>query len=186
MSSPKRHVFISLLFILKHYNNNYNNNNVKRAVVHIRRGVHYQQSFRRDIVRDRVPTLEEGRQYKFLCVLETLAQEEKTALEPAAKEFLRRLSVIWSSPLSDYNRVVASNQFALTGYRFEDRRQRSAQDYRGERRETPGGSTALLYLPRENGGRGLRAVKTEYKVTKVKEAVRLYENKDPVKEMWKR
>ena len=29
------------------------------------------------------------------------------------KEYLRRLSVIWSSPLSDYNRVVASNQFAL-------------------------------------------------------------------------
>ena len=43
----------------------------------------------------------------------------------------------------------------------------------------PGGSTALLYLPRENNGRGLRAVETEYKVTKVKATVRLYENKDP-------
>ena len=43
----------------------------------------------------------------------------------------------------------------------------------------PGGSTALLYLPREKGGRRLRAVKKEYKVTKVKAAVRLYENKYP-------
>ena len=60
-----------------------------------------------------MPTLEEGRQYKFLGVLETLVQEEKMVLELAAKEYLRRLSVIWSSPLSDYNRVVASNQFAL-------------------------------------------------------------------------
>ena len=31
----------------------------------------------------------------------------------ACKEFLRRLSVIWSSPLSDYHRVVAPNQFAM-------------------------------------------------------------------------
>ena len=47
----------------------------------------------------------------------------------------------------------------------------------------PGGSTALLCLPREKGGRGLRAVETEYKVTKVKAALRLYENKDQVMEM---
>ena len=85
----------------------------KCAVVHIRRGVHSQQNFGSDIVGDRVPTLEEGRQYKFLGVLETLVQEEKMVLELAAKEYLRRLSVIWSSPLPDYNRVVASNQFAL-------------------------------------------------------------------------
>ena len=43
----------------------------------------------------------------------------------------------------------------------------------------PGSSTALLYLPREKGGRGLHAVETEYKVTKVKAVVRLYKNKDP-------
>jgi len=41
------------------------------------------------------------------------------------------------------------------------------------------GSTAMLYLPREKGRRGLRVVETEYKVTKVKAAVKLYENKDP-------
>jgi len=46
-------------------------------------------------------------------------------------------------------------------------------------RKHPGGSTALLYLPREKDGRGLSAVETEYKVTKVKAVVRLYENKDP-------
>ena len=40
-------------------------------------------------------------------------QEDKLVLECAAKEYLRRLSVIWTSPLSDYNRVIASNQFAL-------------------------------------------------------------------------
>lgn len=85
----------------------------KYAVIHIREGVHSQESFARDIVGERLPTLDKARQCKFLGVLETRGQEEKMALELAAKEYLRRLSVIWSSPLSDYNRVVASTQFAL-------------------------------------------------------------------------
>ena len=35
------------------------------------------------------------------------------SLECATKEFLRRMSIIWSSSLSDHNRVTAWNQFAL-------------------------------------------------------------------------
>ena len=85
----------------------------KCAVIHIKKGVHSQEGFGRDVVGERFPSLKEGRQYKFLGVLETLVQEEKMALELAAKEYPRRLSVIWSSPFSDYNRVVASNHFAL-------------------------------------------------------------------------
>ena len=61
----------------------------------------------------KIPTLEDGQQYKFLGVLETLWQEERIVLRCAAREYLRRLSVIWSSPLLDYHRVIASNQFAL-------------------------------------------------------------------------
>ena len=61
----------------------------------------------------KVSSLEDGQQYKFLGVLESLKQEEKLTLQSAAKEYLRRLSVIWSSPLSDYHRAVASNQFAM-------------------------------------------------------------------------
>ena len=60
-----------------------------------------------------VSDLEEGNHYKFLGVLETVRQEERMSLECAAKEFLRRMSIIWSNPLSDHNRVTASNQFAL-------------------------------------------------------------------------
>ena len=39
-----------------------------------------QEGFGRDIVGERLPTLKEGRQYKFLGVLETLVQVEKMAL----------------------------------------------------------------------------------------------------------
>ena len=45
------------------------------------------------------------------------------------------------------------------------------------------GTTSLLYLPRDKGGRGLRSVETEYKETKVKAAVKLYQNRDPAMKM---
>ena len=60
-----------------------------------------------------VESLKPGTSYKFLGVQETVTQDEKLALECAAKVYLRRLSVIWSSPLSDINRVRASNQYAM-------------------------------------------------------------------------
>ena len=43
----------------------------------------------------------------------------------------------------------------------------------------PSGSTAILYMPREKGGRGLRSIEEEYKVRKIKAAVKLYRNGDP-------
>ena len=42
-----------------------------------------------------------------------MTQDEKLALECTAKVYLRRLLVIWSSPVSDINRVRASNQFPM-------------------------------------------------------------------------
>jgi len=75
------------------------------VVVHVRKGVH--------ITNASEVSLEKGKQCKFLGVVESLAQEEKIALKCAAKKYLRRFSVIWSSPLPDYNRVKASNQFTL-------------------------------------------------------------------------
>ena len=42
----------------------------------------------------------------------------------------------------------------------------------------PLGSTALVYLSRKLGGRGLKSTEREYKQTKVKAAVRLYTKED--------
>ncbi|PFX27420.1 hypothetical protein AWC38_SpisGene7907 [Stylophora pistillata] len=50
----------------------------------------------------------------------------------------------------------------------------------------PLGSTALVYLPRGLGGRGLKSVEREYKQAKVKAAVRLYTNDDPAMEVVRR
>ena len=39
-------------------------------------------------------------------------------LECVAKVCLQRLSIIWSSPLSDYNRVLASNRLAMPEFSY--------------------------------------------------------------------
>ena len=42
----------------------------------------------------------------------------------------------------------------------------------------PGSLTSLLYLLRETGSRGLRSVEREYKITKIKSLLKLYQNSD--------
>ena len=86
----------------------------KCNVIHVRKGVqvHDKAGVRLGQEGD-VESLDASSSYKFLGVRETVMQDEKLALECAAKAYLQRLSLIWSSPLSDSNRVGASNQFAL-------------------------------------------------------------------------
>lgn len=118
-----------------------------------------------------VQSIKEGSSFKFLGVCETVKQQdEKLALVSAAKVYLQRLSVIWSSPLSDVNRVIATNQFALpvlsylmwtqhwpiTELRVVDREARKIIHENGGKH--PLSSTAVMYLPRHLGGRGLRSV----------------------------
>ena len=112
-------------------------------------------------------------------------------LENVEKEFLKRISVIWSSPLSDYNKVLATNQFALpvmtcfmwaqewpiTELQRIDRETRKIMIENGAKH--PLGSTELLYLPRNIGGRGIKSLEAECKITKIKVAVHLYANPDP-------
>ena len=43
----------------------------------------------------------------------------------------------------------------------------------------PAGSSALLYLPRGVGGRGMKSVETVYKVTKIKTALKIHGSTDP-------
>ena len=86
----------------------------KCSVLHVKRGV--QQEDNDSIKLDEsfvIQSLKQQSRYKFLGVLENIKQEDLLALECASKEYLKRLSVIWSSPLSDVNKVTASNQYAL-------------------------------------------------------------------------
>ena len=79
----------------------------KCAVAHVKRGVQVTGvSGGRVVEWTRIPCLDDGEQYKFLGVLESVMQEDKLVLGCAA------------SPLSDYHRVVVSNQFALTVFGY--------------------------------------------------------------------
>ena len=168
----------------------------KCRVVHFKRGTYVADSAGLKVDGNaKISSLEDGQQYKFLGVLESLKQEEKLALQSAAKEHLGRLSVIWSSPLSDYHRVVASKQFSMpamscymwtkhwpiTELKQIDREARKIVLENGGKH--PCGSTSLLYLSRDKGARGLLSIETEYKETKVKAAVNLYQNRDPAMKM---
>ena len=60
-----------------------------------------------------IKSLDQHNTYRFLGISENTKQEDKQVLEAAARTYLQRLSIIWSSPLSDHAKVVASNQYAL-------------------------------------------------------------------------
>ena len=94
-------------------------NQKKCSVVHVKRGARVLDESgmwmdETTIIR----ALREGKQYRFLGVLENVRQDERLAPACAAKEYLRRISIIWSSLLSDCNRVQAANQYALPVLRY--------------------------------------------------------------------
>ena len=104
--------------------------------------------------------------------------------------YLQRMSAIWSIPLSDFTKVIVSNQFALhilsnlmwtqvwpiAELQRLDRETRKVIVENGAKH--PLGSISLRYLPRKSGGRGLKSVESEYKLIKIKTAVKLYSNTD--------
>ena len=86
----------------------------KCAVVHVKRGcVKQTENMEIDELKS-IKSLGKESTYKFLGVLENSRQEDKLVLENALKEYWRRLAIIWSSPLSDHYKVVATKQLCAT------------------------------------------------------------------------
>ena len=139
--------------------------------------------------------LEEEAQYKLLGVLENKRQEDRIAFKLAAEVYLNRISTILSSLLYDFNRIVASNQYALTALtylmwtqhlpitelqRIDREMRKIVVEQRGKHSL---GSAALCHLARQCEGRRLRYVGAEYKAIKIKGALSLFKNKDPTMEL---
>ena len=82
-------------------------NEKKCAVIHVKRE-QVEQGIVDIKIADLKPikSLEQHNTYKFLGVFENTKQEDKQVLETARKTYLRRLSIVWSSPLSDHAKVV--------------------------------------------------------------------------------
>jgi len=167
-------------------------NEKKCAVVHMKKGQLEQGEGDMTIADFRpIKNLSKDNTNKFLGVSENTKQEDKQVLEVASKTYLQKLSIIWSSPLSDHAKVVASNQYALPVLTYLMWTQTwpiaDIQQLDRDGRKIivesggyhPKGSTAVLYMSRKNGGRGLKSVEMEYKNIKIKAAVKLYCNPDP-------
>ena len=92
--------------------------------------------------------------------MESTKQDDNLSLEIAGKTYLQRLSLIWISPLSDYNKVQASYQFSMPILSYLmptqcwpiaelKRLKREARKVIVENGgKQPLGLTALIYLPR--------------------------------------
>ena len=162
-------------------------NGKKCSIAHIKKGV-LDSTNHND--RQSITNLKDGETYRFLGILENTQQEDSKVLETTSKTYQQRLSVIWSSPLSDFHKVTATSQYALPALSYPmwtqtcqinalkqiDRESRKIIKDNGE--SHPATSTDLYYLPRKMGGRGLKSVETQYKMTKVKTAVKLCTNQD--------
>ena len=89
-------------------------NSKKCNVIHVRSSKQVQNA--KDLRADETTVsknLESGFNHKFVGIRESVMQDENQALTEATMVYLERLSVVWTSPLSDCNRVIATNQFAL-------------------------------------------------------------------------
>ena len=53
-----------------------------------------------------VDSLKQGSHYNFLGIMENIKQDDTLVLEIVGKTYIQRLSLIWSSPLSDYNQFA--------------------------------------------------------------------------------
>ena len=149
-------------------------NERKCSVVHVRRGILNAESENGGVSENEpIKSSSDGSHYKFLGAMEGTKQDHELSLEISSKAYLQRLSLIWTSLLSDYNKVRASNPFAtpVVSYLMSthcwpiaelkrlDREARKAIVENGGKH--PLGSTALVYLSRNLGGRGLKSTERE-------------------------
>ena len=144
-------------------------NEKKCAVMHVKRGslVFDGESMKIDGLRP-INFLRADSHYNSFGVRESVRQEDGLVLELAAKEFLKRVSVISPSPLYDHAKTVASNLYTLPVLTYQmwtqtwplAELQQIEEDTRkiisGSGDNHPKGSIAALYLTRNNGRRGLK------------------------------
>ena len=164
-------------------------NEKKCKCVHLRSGV----PFIEDVTLNdgfKLKCLESADSYKYLGVPECVEHDIPNLTTILLKCIRERASITWSSPLSDFNKVVSTNTFVnMTAeyffwsekFRLEDLKQmdisiRDAMVKNGAKHYQQ--INSILYLPRNMGGRGLRSLEKTYKEVKIKTAAKLLDSKD--------
>ena len=167
--------------------------NVKKCkYVNMIKGKKKESQEKIDISEDfKLETLKENEMYKFLGVPESTSHDTKGLVEELMKLIKQRGNIIWSSPLSDFNKVLASNlfinsvceyyfwseQFNITDIREMDVTFRKVLNRNHVKH--PQMINDVLYLSRKNGGRGLRNFENSYKIVRISSIVKVMSSKDP-------
>ena len=145
----------------------------------------------------KVKCLQSTDTYKFLGVPENTAHDISNLSTSMLKVITGRANIVWSSPLSDYNKVMATNIFvnSVIEYFFWSERfniddlkkmdicVREALVKNGAKHYQQ--MNDLLYLTKNKGGKGLKSIEQSYKETKVKSAVKLLQSTDQRMDMVK-
>ena len=139
---------------------------------------------------DVIKCLKENENYEFLGVPQHTKIDAETLQKEILKTVQKRSHIIWSSALSDINKCKASNTFVNSAAEYYfwtvkftiemikemDSTIRKAMNTNGAKHTNL--MNEVNYLPRCKGGRGLRSLEETYKMTKVKLAVKLINDKD--------
>ena len=125
----------------------------------------------------KIQEIEEESTYKYLGMEESISYNNKMNKDNILKEYKRRLRRIWASELNAYNKVIATNMFAVpvVTYSFGVLRwtREDVLNFDKTTRKIMNMNNSLnrrsdihrIYLPMKNGGRGLRNIKEEICVT---------------------
>ena len=122
-----------------------------------------------------IKPIEEGDNYKYLGIDENISYNGPINKERVTKECINCIRKIWNSQLSDFNKAVAHNAFAVPTLTSTaeilcwickeidqiDIKTRKTLAISGSLH--PNSDADRLYFCRKDGGRGIRAIRTMYK-----------------------
>ena len=137
-----------------------------------------------------IKCLKEGEYYEFLGVPQHTKMDAETLGNELLNTIQKRSHIVWSSHLSDINKCRASNtfinsaaeyyfwtvKFTLEMVREMDITIRKSMNINGAKHTNQ--MNEIMYLQRNKGGRGLRSLEVTYKMTKIKLAAKLINDKD--------
>ena len=158
------------------------------AACHIKQGKYADLPIGDDQI---IKVLEKGDKHRFLGKAENCNQLDSLVYEETKKEYLRILSVIWTSPLMIPRKIQATNVFANTmmeyymttsNWRIADLREldrQSREIFTANGARQIAESTALMYIPIEDGGKGFKSTEDTYKMAKIKAVHHINTSDDP-------
>ena len=139
----------------------------------------------------KIECLKDEETYKFLGIPEREEHDVRNIVDTLHNTIRRRANVVWTSPLSDVNKVVATNIFVqscaeyfmwtqsinILDLRKMDECIRDVMNRNNSKYSLQINSS--LYLRRNKGGRGLKNMEMNYKCTKIKTAIKILNDVDP-------